>query len=238
MKYLLLCLPLLFSTLYADKYADYEAFSKKGDAAMKEIEEAFARADGDIEALCKEGIGAMDEMHKEFEEIEERAKAYYKDADIDINEFYKKFTEHVYKKYEMKSESNIEEYFKETGKLGSYFRTNRLFTVEELRMLILNLIADFKDANEAFKQYPGKPTYFAEFISFLIIFNDDENASRYDCVPLVFLCNGNIMYFDLEEDDEIKSEEFLEEACEKANIDVATIFPISPQDVVLPEPLK
>mgnify|MGYP000356751761 FL=1 len=155
------------------------------------------------------------------------------ESDKVINEIYEECVERLCEKYHLLYLADLYHFPEKIDFLGGAFGMKRMISVDELRPLVLALLADFQEAinnNEKIRPLLVEYPFPADRITIMIGLCDGDKLPPHDEVSNATSEKGFLCYrfSDLikivQGKEEIK--ESLEEACEKAGIDPATISPI------------
>ncbi|MBT3394246.1 MAG: hypothetical protein HN411_03960 [Waddliaceae bacterium] len=162
-----------------------------------------------------------------------RDPEHYKEGNKLINEMFREYAERVCKQYDLKCEGDMGGFPGQIQSLGGVFGVKRLLAVDELRILILKLLADFQDTinrNEKIRPFLAEYPFAADRITIMLRIYDGNKRPSPDEISLAFSSRDHISYCYSDPKKSIfedkKIQEPFEEACEKAGIDVATISPI------------
>lgn len=147
-----------------------------------------------------------------------------------INEVRQEFISLATKKYKIKCIGVRGSFPKKIESIGVLFQVNELLSVDESRLLVVNLVKDFQEViNKSQKIRPLliDIPFPADRVSISLSLFDGKDFPPPDLFSHVFTSRGDIVYSTHDQDksifDQTKIREPLEEACKKTEISIPLI---------------
>lgn len=152
-----------------------------------------------------------------------------KDCKI-INQVRNQFIELAEKKHEIKCIGTQASFPKKLESIGALFQVKKLISVNESRLLILELIKEFQDIinkDKNLKPLLETVPFPADRISISLFLSEKQEFPPPDIFSHIFTSRGNIIYSTHDTNKSILDQtqiiESLEEACKKAEISIPLI---------------
>ncbi len=147
-----------------------------------------------------------------------------------IDKIHEEFISNSIKKYDLSCEGTQASFPKKIESIGAVFGVDKLLTVDESRVLIVNLVKDFQiliNNSDKIKPHLSDTPFPADRIDISLSFHDGNKPPPPDVISRVITVRGNIYYrtCDLNKPifDQGRIKESLEEACEKTGISISLI---------------
>ncbi len=147
-----------------------------------------------------------------------------------IDQIQQEFISQSLEKYELYCLGDRASFPKKLESIGAIFGTDRVLSVDESRLLIVNLVNDFQiliNKSDKIKPLLSDSPFPADRINISIRMSDGNKLPPPDEFSSASTSRGNIFYSTLDLDksifDQTEIKESLEEACEKTGISISLI---------------